>query len=51
VTADEVLALVADRTAPYKRVRRVEFGDAVPKAPSGKILRRELRAREKAQTA
>jgi acyl-CoA synthetase (AMP-forming)/AMP-acid ligase II len=50
VTEDDVLAFVAERTAPYKRVRRVEFIDAVPKAASGKILRRELRAREKART-
>jgi acyl-CoA synthetase (AMP-forming)/AMP-acid ligase II len=46
-TEDDVLAFVAERTAPYKRVRRIEFIDAVPKAASGKILRRELRARER----
>jgi acyl-CoA synthetase (AMP-forming)/AMP-acid ligase II len=50
VTEDDVLAFVAERTAPYKRVRRVEFLDAIPKAASGKILRRELRARERART-
>jgi acyl-coenzyme A synthetase/AMP-(fatty) acid ligase len=34
---------VAERVAPYKRVRGVTFIDAVPRAASGKILRRELR--------
>jgi acyl-CoA synthetase (AMP-forming)/AMP-acid ligase II len=47
-TEDDVLAFVAGHTARYKRVRQVEFIDAVPKAASGKILRRELRLREKA---
>ncbi|MBR7678415.1 4-coumarate--CoA ligase family protein, partial [Streptomyces daliensis] len=41
--ADEVLRYVAERVAPYKKVRRVEFVDAVPRAASGKILRRRLR--------
>jgi acyl-CoA synthetase (AMP-forming)/AMP-acid ligase II len=50
-TEDDVLAYAAEHTAPYKRVRRVEFIDAVPKAASGKILRRELRAKEKAAGA
>jgi acyl-CoA synthetase (AMP-forming)/AMP-acid ligase II len=46
-TEEDVLAYVAERTAPYNRVRRVEFIDAVPKSASGKILRRQLRDREK----
>jgi acyl-CoA synthetase (AMP-forming)/AMP-acid ligase II len=46
-TEDDVLGYVAERTAPYKRVRRVEFVDAVPKSASGKILRRQLRDRER----
>jgi acyl-coenzyme A synthetase/AMP-(fatty) acid ligase len=29
----------------YKKVRQIEFIDAVPKSSAGKILRRELRAR------
>ncbi|MGO2112360.1 MAG: AMP-binding protein [Pseudoclavibacter sp.] len=45
-TEDEVIAFVAERTAPHKRVRLVEFIDAIPKSASGKILRRELRARD-----
>ena len=43
--ADAVMAHVAERVAPYKKVREVEFIDTVPKNPSGKILRRELKAR------
>jgi acyl-CoA synthetase (AMP-forming)/AMP-acid ligase II len=46
LTAEDVISYVAARVAPYKKVRRVEFIEAVPKAASGKILRRELRARE-----
>jgi acyl-CoA synthetase (AMP-forming)/AMP-acid ligase II len=42
---DELMAWVAERVAPHKRIRRVEFVDEVPCSPSGKILRRELRAR------
>ncbi|MEY9992207.1 acyl-CoA synthetase (AMP-forming)/AMP-acid ligase II [Streptomyces sp. V4I8] len=37
-------AYVAERVAPYKRVRQVTFIEGVPRAASGKILRRELRA-------
>ncbi|GAA2450087.1 4-coumarate--CoA ligase family protein [Streptomyces mauvecolor] len=48
--ADELMAYVAERVAPYKKVRRVEFVASVPRAASGKILRRELRQREKDRT-
>jgi acyl-CoA synthetase (AMP-forming)/AMP-acid ligase II len=48
LTEQQVVDFVAERVAPYKKVRRVEFIDAVPKSASGKILRRELRDREKA---
>ncbi|MFM9497168.1 4-coumarate--CoA ligase family protein [Streptomyces galilaeus] len=41
----EVAMYVAERVAPYKRVRLVTFIDTVPRAASGKILRRELRDR------
>ena len=40
-----VMAFVAERVAPYKKVRMVEFLDAIPKSASGKILRKDLRAR------
>ncbi|WEH41289.1 AMP-binding protein [Streptomyces sp. AM 2-1-1] len=48
LTPEDVIAYVAERVAPYKKVRRAEFVDAVPRAVSGKILRRELRDRERA---
>ena len=44
------MAFVAERVAPYKKVRAVEFVDAIPKSASGKILRKELRAREAASS-
>lgn len=43
--ADEVMAFVAGQVAPYKKVRQVEFIEAVPKSAAGKILRKELRTR------
>jgi acyl-CoA synthetase (AMP-forming)/AMP-acid ligase II len=49
LTVEDVMEYVAARVAPYKKVRQVEFIEAVPKAASGKILRRELRAREAAR--
>jgi acyl-CoA synthetase (AMP-forming)/AMP-acid ligase II len=42
-TADVLMAYVAERVAPYKKIRRLDFIDAIPKSPSGKILRRLLR--------
>jgi acyl-coenzyme A synthetase/AMP-(fatty) acid ligase len=48
LTGQQVVDFVAGQVAPYKKVRAVEFLDAVPKSASGKILRRELRDRERA---
>jgi acyl-coenzyme A synthetase/AMP-(fatty) acid ligase len=47
VSADELLAFVAQRVAPHEKVRRLEFIDAIPKSPSGKILRRVLAERDR----
>ena len=41
-TAEELMSYVADRVAPYKKIRGVEFIEKIPKSPSGKILRRVL---------
>jgi acyl-CoA synthetase (AMP-forming)/AMP-acid ligase II len=46
LSAQEVMAWVAERVAPYKKVRVVEFIDEIPKTPSGKILRRVLMDRD-----
>ncbi|MQY18681.1 class I adenylate-forming enzyme family protein [Nocardia macrotermitis] len=43
VTADELAALVAERLAGYKRLRRVVFVSEIPRLPSGKVLRRILK--------
>ena len=37
------MAWVAERVAPHKRLRAVRFADAIPRTPSGKLLRRALR--------
>ena len=47
ITPEEVAAFVAERVAPYKKLRSVELIDAIPKSPSGKILRRYLIERER----
>jgi acyl-CoA synthetase (AMP-forming)/AMP-acid ligase II len=45
-TVQEIIDYVGRKVAAYKRIREVEVIDTIPKSPSGKILRRELRDRE-----
>jgi len=40
-----VIEWVAERVAPHEKVRLVEFIEVIPKSTSGKILRKDLRAR------
>jgi acyl-CoA synthetase (AMP-forming)/AMP-acid ligase II len=47
LTLEEVTAFVAERVAPYKKIRAVELVKEIPKSPSGKILRRLLIDRER----
>ena len=47
-SAAALLAYVAEHVAPYKKIRVIEVIDAIPKSPSGKILRRVLKERERA---
>lgn len=43
LTEQEVIAHCKDRLASYKKPRKVFFLDELPKNPSGKVLKRELR--------
>jgi acyl-CoA synthetase (AMP-forming)/AMP-acid ligase II len=45
VTAEEIIAFVAERVAPYKKVRQIEFIEQIPRTPVGKIERRSLKER------
>jgi acyl-CoA synthetase (AMP-forming)/AMP-acid ligase II len=45
--AEDLMAWVAARVAPYKRIRAVRFVDAIPRTPAGKILRRVLVEQER----
>ncbi|WMV35208.1 hypothetical protein MTR67_028593 [Solanum verrucosum] len=45
ITEDEVKEFITKQVIFYKRIKRVFFVDAVPKSPSGKILRKDLRAK------
>ena len=50
-SAEEIMGFVADRVAPHKKIRKLQFTDAIPKSPSGKILRRVLIEQERAHAA
>jgi len=43
-TGDELIAFARESLAGYKLPKSVDFVDALPRNPSGKILKRELRA-------
>jgi acyl-CoA synthetase (AMP-forming)/AMP-acid ligase II len=44
VTAEEIVSFARERMAHFKAPRSVDFVAALPRNPSGKILKRELRA-------
>ena len=46
---EAIMGWVAQRVAPHKRIRHLEFIDQIPKSASGKILRRVLMDRDKAR--
>ncbi|GKV00482.1 hypothetical protein SLEP1_g13159 [Rubroshorea leprosula] len=45
VTEDDIKQYISKQVVFYKRLNRVFFTDAIPKATSGKILRKDLRAK------
>lgn len=51
LTAESVMAAVNDRVTHYKRLRDVVFIDAIPVSAAGKVLKRELAARERESVA
>jgi acyl-CoA synthetase (AMP-forming)/AMP-acid ligase II len=51
ISADEIIAFVAERVAPHKKIRRVDVVEQIPKSASGKILRRILIDQERQQRA
>ncbi|XP_077229223.1 peroxisomal OPC-8:0-CoA ligase 1-like [Tasmannia lanceolata] len=45
ITEEDIINFTAAKVAPYKKIRKVVFINSIPRSPSGKILRRHLRAR------
>nr|UXX63050.1 4CL2 [Morinda citrifolia] len=45
VSEDEIKQYISNQVIYYKKIHRVFFVNAIPKAPSGKILRKDLRAK------
>ncbi|XP_039129511.1 putative 4-coumarate--CoA ligase-like 8 [Dioscorea cayenensis subsp. rotundata] len=42
---DELISFTEKKVAPYKKIRKVIFVDVIPRSPSGKILRRLIKAK------
>ncbi|XP_027070947.1 4-coumarate--CoA ligase 2-like [Coffea arabica] len=51
ISEDEIKQFISNQVIFYKRIHRVFFMDKIPKAPSGKILRKDLRAKLAAEVA
>jgi long-chain acyl-CoA synthetase len=43
VTADELISFARERIAHFKAPRSIDFVETLPRTPTGKILKRELR--------
>ncbi|CAL9149228.1 4-coumarate--CoA ligase 1-like [Musa acuminata AAA Group] len=49
ISEDEIKQYISKQVVFYKRINKVFFTETIPKAPSGKILRKDLRAKLAAQ--
>lgn len=49
ISAEAVMAYVAERVSPHKKIRHLEFINEIPKSASGKILRRILVEQERSR--
>ena len=47
MSAEEIMAFVNDKVAPYKAIREIEFRQELPISSAGKVLRRLLQEEEK----
>jgi long-chain acyl-CoA synthetase len=50
-SAEELVAFARERIAGYKLPRSIDFVDELPRTPSGKVLKRDLRERYAASVA
>ena len=50
MSEDVLMEFVAQKVATFKRIREIEFIDAIPKNPSGKLLRRVLKDQERSNS-
>lgn len=44
IGGEDIVAFMANKVAPYKKIRKVVFVECIPRSPSGKILRKNLKA-------
>ena len=51
VTPEEIISFCKERMAAYKYPRQVEIVPEIPKTPTGKFLRRTLRAKEESKSS
>ena len=50
MSAEELIEWANGKLATFKNVRELEFVEAIPRNPSGKILRRVLKQQERERT-